>query len=69
MNPLEKFVNDFQSLFPNATITFAEDGDEYVIYHNVDLSKINYSDQCAFEHISDVLSLEGYDYWLNYMGE
>lgn len=69
MNPLEKFVYDFQQLFPDATITFSEDGEEYVVYHNVDLSGINFSDQCAFEHISDVLSEEGYMYWLNYMGK
>lgn len=69
MNPLESFIYDFQKLFPDATITFSEEGEEYVVYHNVDLSKISYSDQCAFEHINDMLSLEGYKYWLNYMGE
>lgn len=69
MNPLESFIYDFQKLFPDATITFAEEGGEYVVYHNVDLSKISYSDQCAFEYISDMLSLEGYNYWLNYMGK
>lgn len=67
MNPSEKFVNDFQRLFPEATIYLSDESGEQVIYHNVNINNISHSDKCAFDHICETLDSSGVRVWLNYM--
>lgn len=68
MNPLEQFVNKFETLFPNSNINLGFEDNTNVYYHDVEMDKISFSDKCALEHIVTELKDEGYEFWFVYVG-
>lgn len=62
MNPVDKFVNEFQKIFPSSTIMVTYEEDEVVFYHNAPFEK-SMSDGCAIDHLSLELKEAGVVHW------